>query len=236
MLIKQLAKVILTAITFAGMVLPGFADINPEDNLQNWSIVTLNAKLKNRVLAYLEIQPRTTLTGPEEDNENRFNILLVRPAIGYQVTKSLSVWQGYGWTPSFNPEFRNEHRLWQQVLLNNKIKSLTLVNRTRLEERFIEDAGETSVRGRHMIRLAMPVDKQEKWSLVSYDEAFLNFNSTPNGPKSGFDQNRIFIGLNRKINKHISLEGGYINQYINRKSPTRDRLNHGILVWLNINI
>src|SRR5690606_2349588 len=100
---------------------------------------------------------------------------------------------------------------------DNKIRKLSLTNRTRLEERFIEDTGGASIRGRHMLRGSYPVGKSQKWSLVAYDELFVNFNSVSNGPASGLDQNRAFAGINRKLNEHANVEAGYMMNYVNRR-------------------
>lgn len=204
-----------------------------EQDLQQWDIVTLRTPLSpdKKWQGYLEVQPRMDLLN--KNDQGYMAALLIRPAIGYQLNRHVSVWQGYAWTPTYQPTFRNEHRIFQQLLLENKIKKLTLINRTRLEERFIENAGGTAVRGRHLLRFAYPLDKRQQWSAVIYDEAFVNFNSPPRGPQSGFDQNRAFAGLNRKLGKHANLEAGYMAQYVNRADPLPDRLNHIILLNLN---
>lgn len=213
---------------------PALAD-DTTHGLQQWSLVTMTARVSDKAMIYLEAQPRTTLAGPPEDRVNHFSSLLLRPAVGYQVHPNLSLWQGYAWTPTFNPELRHEHRLFQQALMQHQIKKVTMVNRTRLEERFIEDARGAAIRGRHMLRLVLPLDADKNWSLVLYDEGFLNFNDVSRGPQAGIDQNRVFAGVNRRLGSQASLEAGYLNQYINRQNAA-NKVNHALLVWLNFNL
>jgi hypothetical protein len=206
-----------------------------ENDLQQWTVVTLKKDLPHHFKLYIEAQPRTG------QNITHIDRLLLRPALGYQLTPSVSLWQGYAWTPTFmnskhKPDFNSEQRIWQQVLVENHFKHLDMTNRTRLEERFIEGAGNTAVRARHMLRLAYPLGSSEKWSLVGYEEAFVNLNDTRIGPQAGFDQSRTFFGLNRKINRHLNAEAGYMANYVNRHNPTPDKLNHVLLVGLNVQL
>lgn len=202
-----------------------------EADLQSWNQITFTTPLSpnKKVLGYMEVQPRVSLLGP--DKPGPVAVLIVRPAVGYQLTQSLSVWQGYAWVPSFEDGMVNENRLWQQVLWNSKIKNLDVINRTRLEQRFIDGAGGTSVRARHMLRGVYPLGKSKKWSAVAYDELFINLNSTPAGPEGGFDQNRTFVGINRKLNEYVNMEAGYMANLIDFRGLVR--LNHIILFTLN---
>ncbi len=202
-----------------------------DQEFQNWDIVTLRVDVPHRLRFYAEVQPRIGLSNSEPQYSG-FERLLIRPAVGYQVTPNLSIWQGYAWAPGFRPEFINENRIFQQVLLENHIKKLSLTNRTRLEERFIERAGGTSVRARHMIRASYPILRSQKWSLVGYDEFFVNLNDTDFGLQAGFDQNRVFAGLNRKFNDYANAEIGYLINYVDRKNAS-DKINNILLVGLN---
>ncbi len=197
-------------------------------DFQNWDVVTLTVPLEpqKKLLGYMEVQPRV---GQD------FSAILVRPAIGYQVHPRVSVWQGYAWTPVFVPAYRNENRLFQQVVMNHELKKLKVINRTRLEQRFIQDTRETSVRGRHMVRLMLPLDKGQRWSAVLQEELFINFNSVDNGPQAGFDQNRAFAGIHRMLGNHANAELGYMNGYLNQETIP-DRVVHALVFTLNVQI
>ncbi len=204
------------------------------NDFQNWDVITLTLPVSpgKRVLFYGEAQPRV---GNLQDRgtSNDFSMLILRTALGYQLTPKISVWQGYAWVPIFEPEHLNENRIFQQIQIKNKFHKLDIVNRTRLEERWIENTEKTSIRARHLLRLTYPLDRKERWLLVGSNEVFVTLKGVPNGPANGFDQNRLFVGINRKLNKNISLETGYMNQYVNTRDPLSDRMNH--IIWLGVN-
>lgn len=210
-----------------------------DEDLQNWYLVTATADLGHRMLGYFEVQPRigNDIFGPvpESKGGTHFSQILIRPSLGYKLNEHVSLWQGYAWAPSYIPRHVNENRIFQQVLINNRIKRVQLVNRTRLEQRFLENVDDTSVRVRHLLRLAVPIGKS-KWSWVASDELFVNLNNVKNGPGGGFDQNRAFVGINRKFNDTVNMDLGYMNQYVNRDDPFVDRMNHIIMVGMYFNV
>lgn len=226
----RLAAVLAAAfLAFAGPVAQ--CEDYIEDDLQNWNTVTLTSPLSpdDKVLGYLEVQPRLG------NDMHDLTALIIRPALGYQVHKNVSLWQGYAWNPTNFPQFRDEHRIYQQMTVDNTFKRFRLINRTRLEERFIEDTDGTSVRGRHMVRVQIPFGKNKKWAWVVSDEFFVNFNSVAHGPRQGFDQNRVFAGINRTFNKHANAEVGYLGNHVNRRNAP-DRWNHVIVATINLRV
>lgn len=213
---------ISTLATFSFCV--GASPVRADDSdTQQWTLFTVQKEFSSRWRAYLEVQPRfgQNITGVER--------LLVRPAIGYRLNSKISVWQGYGWTPLFLPEFQDEHRLFQQLLYEDKRGDTSISSRTRLEERFIEGAGETAFRFRTMLRLAHPISTDKKWSVVGYDELFVNLNSTPTGPVSGVDQNRTFLGVSRQVNPEFRVETGYLFDFVN---TPRSSTNRKLDIWV----
>jgi hypothetical protein len=197
---------------------------------QLWAQFTLNGRYQNGLRIFAEVQPR------QGDNYHRFSQFIVRPAVGYQATKKMSLWIGYGWTPSFLPEFNNEHRFFQQLLFEDNYQRVGLTNRTRLEQRVIEGAGGTSVRLRHSIRASLPLDSKRRWAAVASNEVFVNLNSTPSGPQSGFDQDRFYLGGAYSINRHTRLELGYLASFINPPRHRPDRRLDVLLLTVNYNL
>jgi hypothetical protein len=206
--------------------------------LEAWVPITTSGKLSERVRLATEIQPRFS------DQLNRYERLFLRASLGYQLTKSLSVWNGYAYmqidlrlnpaSGEFNASDQTENRIQQQLLHECQWKRLRIVNRARLEERWIEAAGNTSVRARYMLRLAYPLNRSETWSIVGYNEAFWNLNHTARGPAQGFDQNRLFMGINRKLSPSVSLEAGYMHNPLNIRGQSGERMNHVLVVGFNI--
>jgi len=197
-----------------------------KEDFQLWSPVYLTVSHSDKIQGWYEVQPRFG------ENVSQVNQLLLRLALGYKFNKRWSLWQGYAWTPAFVPEYTNENRIYQQLLYLRKFpQSFIIMSRSRLEWRWIENVPGTAVRFRTLLRGQYPFDVDRVWSLVAQDEIFVNFNSPPNGPAAGFDQNRLFFGLNRKINEHVFVDGGYQWQTINTREPGFiDNINHILLI------
>lgn len=197
-----------------------------EQDGQAWFLTTARGPINGNWKLYLEAQPRIGGDGMRQ--------LILRPAVGYQVTKHWSLWQGYGWTPSFDP-FNDEQRIFQQSVVETPLGELpvSLTNRTRLEERWIEGVGGVSVRLRHMLRAVYPLDAAGKWALAAYDEPFVTLNDTNKGPAAGFGQNRAFFGINRALTAGVRIEVGYLNQFIDSPSGQPNVVSHNALVWLD---
>ena len=180
----------LVSVLAAWFILPSAAHAAGVDHdFQWWQPIFLDAPIVNKkVRAYFEVNPRLN------DNLNGMRQLIIRPGIGYQFKRSLSGYVGYAWIDNFQPH-RQEHRVWQQLgygkVLFGRLQTL---NRLRLEERMIEYTnGECAVRGRYMLRLAVPL--KGRWYAVASDELFVNFNTVENGPTAGIDQNRLYAAL-----------------------------------------
>jgi len=220
-------KVLLIVFVFLVNSFPAFA---LENDLGLWTPVYIKLPVTEKFKAQLEINPRI------QENVTHINQLLIRPSVGYQLTKNLSIWQGYAWVTNYTPKFVSEQRIWEQVLYEREFGRWGLSSRTRLEERFIQNVHGTPVRFREMLRVQYVLDKKKNWAFVAYDEPFINLSTHFHGPQAGVDQNRFFVGLNRKVSKYANVEGGYLMQYFNIHAPSQDRINHNILVNLYINL
>lgn len=160
---------------------------------------------------------------------------MVRPGLGYSLSDNLSVWLGYALIPTMDPFTRtdfNENRIWQQVLWTPKTPLGVLTSRTRIEQRFTL-APDVAYRFRQLFRLSYPLSFAPGFMLVGWEEYFVSLNSTGTFV-SGFDQNRVFVGLGYNIDENIRTEIGYMNQYINRDT-TSDLINHVLSMSLLLN-
>ena len=91
---------------------------------------------------------------------------------------------------------------------------------------------ETGLRLRQMLKANKPLEANPNFSFILSDEMFLNLNDTDWGVRSGFDQNRLFLGAGYVFNPTVKLEAGYLNQYVN--GARIDRMNHILSSSLNI--
>ncbi len=198
-----------------------------QQNFGIWSPIFLTFPVGSKFLGYAEFQPRFTGEGIPLDQ------LFFRPAFGYKLAKQFSLWQGYAWLGNFRPTFKWEHRLYQQMLYHAIFKFLTLQSRTRFEQRFIESTNAVSLRGRTQLRINIPMTQKRDWLFVVSDEVFFHLNSVQNGPQSGFDQNRLFVGTNFQFSPQISLDVGYQLQTIKNSVW---RINHNLVLQVFINL
>jgi uncharacterized protein DUF2490 len=196
---------------------------------RTWWNVTLQEKTATTSpwFWYIEVQART------RDGLDALDQLLVRPAVGYDLTIRSSLWIGYGYTPVFPASggVRTENRAWQQYLWNRPFARAQLASRSRLEERAIEGNDALALRFRQQVRVTRPLSFGRVSAVLS-DEIFVHLNSTTN-TASGLDQNRLFGGVGVTLNPTTRVEVGYINQYINSLSGP-NRSHHILSSVLNV--
>jgi hypothetical protein len=174
------------------------------------------------------------LQGRGRDGAEDLDQMLVRPALGYDLTPRSSLWAGYGYTPSYPPnaDVSTEHRAWQQYLWAGPGLGSLLQWRSRLEERSIEGNDRLAWRYRQLWRLARRLSSNDRGpSFVAWDELFLHLNDTAR-TASGFDQNRAFAGVGFGAGPFIRVEVGYLNQAI-RSASGPNRRNHVLLAFAN---
>jgi len=150
------------------------------------------------------------------DDVDGLNQSIVRPGLGKKIDESLTAWAGYAWihnTPVSGVEFE-EHRAWQQLTWLASHDSWTLQLRPRLEQRFVDLGDDLGLRFRQFVRLQRQFPSFPRLSFVVWDEVFFHLNDTDWGVRSGFDQNRVFVGLGmkRQPDSRMRAEIGYLNQ------------------------
>jgi len=193
---------------------------------QVWFLGTARITFAERFKLFLEAQPRVGGDGLRQ--------VVLRSAVGYQFLPYWALYQGYGWTPNFNP-YNDENRSYQESLFDNAFGDLRMINRTRLEERFIEGVEGVSLRLRHMLRLVYPLDEKRHWFAAVYDEPFVTLNDATNGPQSGFNQNRAYIGVRRQLSKAVAIELGYLHQYVDRPADDDVSSNNAVF-WVDVSL
>lgn len=193
-------------------------------------------KLSDSVNGFVDIQPRFTLNDTNGGENNALDTLLLRGALGYQVTPDVGLYQGYAYIPTYDPK-RVEHRLFQELFIKQPLQTKgALAHRFRLEQRFIDNINETAYRLRYFGRYLHPLNQlHPNLSLAINEELFINLNTTNNGPESGFDQNRLFVGVNYQVNKTLAYDFGYQNQIINLPNNNNNVMNHILFLGFQTN-
>jgi len=200
-----------------------------------WLMSLSRIKFTDTINAFVDIQPRLTLNDTPNGHENTLDTLLIRGALGYQLTPNIGVYQGYAYVPTYDPK-NVEHRLFQELFVNQSFNNgNAFTNRIRLEQRWIDSADEIAYRFRYFARYTHSLSRwHEKLSLAINEEIFINLNDAKNGPQSSFNQNRLFVGLNYRINPSVAYEFGYQNQYVNVIKNT-NVMNHILFLGVQTN-
>jgi hypothetical protein len=180
---------------------------------------------------------------------------LLRLGVDYYAKNQTQFTLGYGWIKTFEYGDQpvshnfNEHRIWQQVIVKNKIGRVDIQHRYRLEQRFIEtynllpnDGFDKSCVFRNRIRyrfmVTVPLSRKELADntlfLTIYDEPFLGFGKGIG--KNILDQNRLFGALGWRFNKDFNLQLGYLNQYIVKSDGIKAERNHTLQLGITYNL
>ncbi|MXV52959.1 DUF2490 domain-containing protein [Pedobacter sp. HMF7647] len=161
------------------------------------------------------------------DNWRYVRNVLIRPGITYHFNPKNNVTVGYAYVGTFNrlvgvpKNSLTESRIWEQYINNMSFGAVSLQNRFRLEQRFIERQADDifSQRLRYFVRTIIPLAKQEgKFSKGPYaalqDEIFFTIQNKEKLNDSFFDQNRVYGAVGYRFSPKVDLEAGYINQYV----------------------
>lgn len=189
-----------------------------------WSTLQVSAPVAGDLSAALELQTRF------RDDVSDLERLVVRPSITLRPRPWLAGTLGYDAHIIESPVDATEHRAWQQLAAPFELGGAALTPRVRLEERFADELSGVAVRARLGAFARLPLGSSA-WSLVASEEAFVNLNSLRRGPDSGFGENRAFAGVGRDFGERVTLEVGYLNQWIERPGVP-DLVNHTFAITL----
>ncbi|MEZ4364866.1 MAG: DUF2490 domain-containing protein [Kofleriaceae bacterium] len=144
-------------------------------------------------------------------------VTIIRPGLGYRLSKAWSVWAGYGWIPTFSEggDRRDEHRGWQQAIGSTKLGPVSVSSRTRFEQRLGEGGDDVGLRLRQWVRASW-TPTGSPVGLVVWDELFVALGDTDWGQAAGFDQNRAFAGVALPVGDSGRLEVGYLFANVDR--------------------
>ncbi len=224
----RLALVVATAV-FVLCSPAAHASAQDVSDKQVWVQALAIGQLSENWRAHLELQPR------QFDDASELGLTIVRTAIGRRVRPRITLWLGHAWVPrTLGVGTRHEQRVWQQV-------SIALPNagrwtpsaRVRVEQRWLDPWDDTSHRIRTLIRVQRPLGTNTPWGVAFYDEAMVTLDSTRGGPRRGYDRNRLFGGVARRVSPAVTAELGYIWENSTIAGPTQ-RNDHIAIGVLNI--
>lgn len=174
--------------------------------------------------------------------------LLLRPGVNYDVNKNVQLSGGYAFIRShpygdFPGRFNvPEHRLWEQLILKQRVGKAGLAHRFRLEQRYIgikdDPGGREQVldyirrnRVRYFIKGTIPIGGADgRYFVGAYNEVMFNFGK--NLANNVFDQNRAYLAIGRKIRGLGAVEIGYLQQTVQQGNGRVFEFNHTLQVGL----
>jgi hypothetical protein len=163
--------------------------------------------------------------------------ILLRPGIAYAFNANNVTTLGYAYnitstrSASGSKTTTRENRIWEQYANTTTIGRVTLVNRFRLEQRFIAKTTENvfAQRLRYFARSIIPFAKPKGSFKKGFfgaiqNEIFLNVQNKGNINNNLFDQNRVYLAMGYRFSSKIDVDAGYMNQYV--KGMTNDVSNN----------
>jgi hypothetical protein len=205
----------------------------PQD-FEGWSVTQAHISLgeTKTYQVFLEVQPRVG------DYWQRAATVQGSAAMVYNVSSSLGLYAGYAWTPRFyNAEYykqyRDENRVWQQVIYRHDALGIQWQHRLRDEQRFIAQTRGVSNRIRYMLKGSYALAEAKDYGLTAFDEFMFTMNSVTNGPWDGYDRNRFFFGPFWIVGS-ARYEFGYLGE-LTKRFGSDERWAHVILLVASFN-
>lgn len=217
---SKLRQAIGSLLSAGVLAAPASAMANEED-VRLWTSFVGEGKLTDQFRWTAEVQPRFRNDAKDTDQ------LILRPSVSYALSDKSSIALGYAYVETdTGRRSSKEDRLWQQFSYASKFNDFSWSSRTRLEQRSLDVGDDTSHRLRQMFRASHPVAKNSTWSVLGWNELFLNLNETNWAGPNGINQNRLFTGMMWRYSQKSRLEVGYLNQVVNAPSGRENQMNH----------
>jgi hypothetical protein len=217
-------------------------------NTNAWLMYFGNHKFSSKVGLHAEVQWRRSDIFSENQQ------LLVRTGLDFYAKPDLRFTIGYAFVETYPyGEFAvqhafPEHRIWQQLLIQQDLGKVKLAHRYRLEQRMIGNAstgrfenGRYENRMRYMAKATTNITNgKHAFFAALYDEVFINF-----GKDVGyniFDQNRLYGAVGYSISPTLKMELGYLYQTVQLRNldgtslKNRIENNHTIQIGLFSNV
>jgi hypothetical protein len=177
--------------------------------LGSWSFLSGKYSLSEKWSAFGEVQLRSTRF------YSNYHYYEYKLGMTYSVDKNFAVSLAGGHYKTFSqggdfldPIVNNEFRLWQQVALTQHHARVKIEHLYRAEERWTSSGFRTRYRFR--VNFLIPINKPKVevgvFYLTASNEIFLIDRSTY------FERNRVSALLGYQVQKHMSLQLGYLYQ------------------------
>lgn len=209
---RTISALLLAASVIATRV---SAIAHPND-FEGWFITNAHISLdaNKTYQIFVEGQPRLG------NDWQRLATFQGRAALVFNWDTSLGFYAGYGWTPQFydskyHRDYRDEQRIWQQVVYRHELFGIEWQHRIREEQRMQMRTSGISNRFRYQLRGSYALNQKKDFGLTGYDALMINLNGVTGGAWDGYDRNRIFFGPYWVIGPgHYEI--GYLGEHLKR--------------------
>jgi hypothetical protein len=183
-----------------------------KDEIGNWFMYFGANRISEKLSLHSEVQYRNHELTPTTIEQ-----LLLRTGLNFHINKDALVTAGYAYIASHvydseqsHPE-SEEHRIWQQLIMNNYLGGIKFEHRYRVEQRFVNQDYRNRLRYRLMVFVPLNRPKMEPGALFLgvYDEIFMNTE------KTFFDRNRLYGAMGYQVNARMQLQVGVLHQRVN---------------------
>ncbi|MEJ7647045.1 MAG: DUF2490 domain-containing protein [Chryseolinea sp.] len=189
-------------------------------NTNAWLMYFGNHKFSSRIGLHAEIQWR------RNDFFSENQQLLLRTGLDFYLKHDIRFTVGYAFIETYPygefavPQAFPEHRIWQQLLVQQILGNVKLSHRYRLEQRMIGNSstgqfqnGRYENRVRYMAKATFNITNDDHPIFAAvYDEVFINFGKDV--AYNIFDQNRLYGAIGYTISPTFKVELGYLYQII----------------------
>lgn len=215
-----------------------------------WYMYFGNHRISDKLGIYTEYQWRRS------DWVTDWQQSMTRVGLDWYVNNNMMLTGGYGWIKTFPygeqpvPFAFDEHRIWQQLVLQQTSARLNFHHRYRLEQRFLEnlvpdsdgnpyrDGYNFRNRARYRFMVTLPLNNpelQDNTLFVSvYNEVFLGFGKEI--AKNILDQNRLYFAMGWRFSSSCNIQLGYLNQFIVKANAINHERNHTLQTGLTYNL
>ncbi|MGX9985716.1 DUF2490 domain-containing protein [Soonwooa purpurea] len=199
-------KLLLPFVIILGIV----AQAQNKENLSGFNMLSFTYKFAPKWMAYVELQTRSI------EDYTYIDYYETKGGVGYSINKNNQAFIGVGRYGTYKKQkiSQEEHRVWLQYTLTNRIKSLKFDHRLRAEQRFfhnaITDENTNTQRYRYRLSATLPLNNTK----VQPGTIFANaFEEVFVGPQDQFfKRSRTFAGIGYQFNDNMNATSGYMFQ------------------------
>lgn len=229
----------LALLAFSLLLTFAYSQKETASQFNTWYMYFGNHKIADRWKLHTEYQWRRHGLVQEWQQS------LARIGLDYVAKPNVLITAGYAWIQSFpygdqpiSATF-NEHRIWQQLILNQQPGKVGFQHRYRLEQRYLQNKKEVGSgfendgyrfrnRARYRLFVSYPLGKAriepDTWFLGFYDEIFIGFGRGIG--KNVLDQNRLYGALGYQVSSQLQLQLGYLFHRVFKPDAIHREDNH----------